>query len=117
MLEHDPHWEKSLEKMAEILNPNGALFLSWGAALNNPHDLSTAPDGLFHSLPAGKVIDKLASLGFVIHQFRYEYRMPWLEAPERKKIDYGCVGLAASIGPLLDGVRDWFDPLLPEDRA
>jgi SAM-dependent methyltransferase len=76
MLEHDPYWEASLTNMVKCLRDDGGLFLSWGAALNAPHELHTAPDGKFHALPAGRVIDLLRKLGMYIHDFRYEASMP-----------------------------------------
>lgn len=72
MLEHDPYWDQSIPKMVEHMDHNGILLLSWGAALNPPHEHDTACDGVFHSLPAYKVFDLLKSLGVYIHEFRYE---------------------------------------------
>jgi hypothetical protein len=72
MLEHDPYWELSITRMVELLRDDGGLFLSWGSALNAVHELDVAPDGKFHSLPAGRVVDLLNKLGMYVHQFRYE---------------------------------------------
>lgn len=72
MLEHDPYWEDSIPKMVSLLRDDGALFLSWGAALNLVHCLIAGPDGKFHALPAGKVINLLTKMGLYIHEFRYE---------------------------------------------
>lgn len=72
MLEHDPHWEKSLAKMVEILKPGGILIITWGAARNAPHGEGCSPDGGFYPLKAGSVIKKLEQLGMCIHEFQYE---------------------------------------------
>jgi hypothetical protein len=72
MLEHDPYWEKSLDRMVEILKPGGLFVLSWGAALNPMHCLDHAPDGLFHPLKAGPVLNRLRSLNVELIEFLYE---------------------------------------------
>jgi hypothetical protein len=73
MLEHDPYWKQSLFKMAELMRGDGIMVLSWGAALNNPHELAVAPDGRFHSLKAKEAFEYLESTGLYIHQFLYEH--------------------------------------------
>lgn len=95
MLEHDPHWFLSLRRMYDHLAEDGAMFISWGAALNPPHELYTAPDGLFHCLPAERVLIWLKGLGLHVHEFRYEYRLPFLDDEARRKLCMGCVGVAA----------------------
>ena len=72
MLEHDPYWERSLTKMAEVLKKDGLLAISWGAARNLLHNLEIAPDGKFHALKAGLVIQFLENLGLYVHEFQYE---------------------------------------------
>ena len=72
MLEHDPHWEKSIRNMVKHVKDTGILLLAWGAALNVEHELDTACDGGFHALPAGKVINLLQELDLYIHEFYYE---------------------------------------------
>jgi len=72
MLEHDPYWKQSVAKMVEVLKPDGLLAISWGAALNTPHEFATAPDGEFHALKAGHVLSVLNDLGLYIHEFQYE---------------------------------------------
>lgn len=91
MLEHDPHWMKSLNKMVSVMKHDGIFVISWGAALNGAHGFDEAPDGRFHSLKAGYVIDLLELLGMYIHEFQYE-RTLLLEShgPETA----GLVGLA-----------------------
>jgi len=72
MLEHDPHWEKSLNALLDCMKDDGILILTWGSALNEEHCLREAPDGKFHALPAGKVIQKLKAEGMYLHEFQYE---------------------------------------------
>ena len=72
MLEHDPYWEKSLAKMVEVMKEDGIFAISWGAARNPTHCLETAPDGKFHPLKAGLVLNHLQALGLYIHEFQYE---------------------------------------------
>ncbi len=77
MLEHDPHWRKSLEVMHWLLADLGILLLSWGAANNPEHEVDSAPDGKFHARPARRVVQALKKLGFHIQEFRYEKCMPF----------------------------------------
>ncbi len=72
MLEHDPYWEKSLTKMVEVLKKDGLFAISWGATRNPLHHLEMAPDGRFHPLKAGLVLNHLQVLGLYIHEFQYE---------------------------------------------
>lgn len=74
MLEHDPYWDKSIERMVELLKPGGLLALTWGAAGNPHHCAAEAPDGEFHPLKAGLVLTKLAALGISVRLFAYETR-------------------------------------------
>jgi len=72
MLEHDPHWMKSLNKMVGVMKQDGIFVISWGAGLNGPHGLDEAPDGRFHALKASYVINLLEIFGLYIHEFQYE---------------------------------------------
>ena len=83
MLEHDPYWEKSLAKMIELLKVDGLFAITWGTALNTPHELKVSPDGKFHALKAGLVLQLLESYGLYIHVFKYE-RTICLEYGERE---------------------------------
>lgn len=74
MLEHDPYWDKSIERMVELLRPGGLLALTWGAARNFPHCFQEAPDGKFHALRAGLVLRKLEQLSICVRLFCYETR-------------------------------------------
>ena len=118
MLEPDPYWDRSIERRVRHLGPRGGLFLSWGAARNNPHRFETAPDGKFHALPAWNVISKVRELGLRVQEFRYEHLSPWLDDDARRKLDEGCVGLVAFMD-----YRDenpavaYMDALLPEDAC
>ena len=72
MLEHDPYWEKSIPNMLDHLTEDGILILTWGAALNVEHCLEEAPDGEFHPLQVGRVMDLLDQHGMYIHEVQYE---------------------------------------------
>ena len=99
LLEHDPYWEKTLVKMVEVMKPNSIIFLSWGGALNPPHNHDHAPDCGFHPLPAKLVIDKLEELGIYIHEFRYEGNIEGVHLSE-------CVSKNGLGEVLLVGFRD-----------
>jgi len=82
MLEHDPHWERSLCKMVDVLSDDGVLLLSWGSALNLSHEEETCPDydkktnpKPFHPRPVRHVLDLLEKLGMHIQEFRYEFNV------------------------------------------
>lgn len=72
MLEHDPHWEASIKNMISMLKKDGILIMTWGAGLNIEHCLQEAPDGEFHNLKAGKVLNMLKRMSCHVHEFRYE---------------------------------------------
>jgi len=72
MLEHDPHWDRSLESMMAHLAAEGILLLSWGAELNCVHCNDTAPDGRFHRLKAEACIREVEKLGIDVVEFHYE---------------------------------------------
>jgi len=75
MLEHDPHWKKSVVNMIRMMKQDGILIITWGAALNNAHCFETAPDGKFHSLPGGRLLDFMEKQGVYVHQFQYEWSL------------------------------------------
>jgi hypothetical protein len=116
MLEHDPYWEASITKMVGLLDPEGILILTWGAALNSPHCFEEAPDGQFHALPAGKVLNLLNRLGVYIHLFKYESNLEY--ARDIVKVN-GGIGEVCLIGFLNKsnaiGEQD-VDPFLKEDK-
>ncbi len=112
MLEHDPYWQKSLDKMISLMKPNGILVLSWGAFFNPIHERESSPDGKFHALPAGMVIQYLANRGLYIHEFRYE----WLLDNKSPKDDMGEVGLVAFKDKQYANAPRILDYLLKEDR-
>lgn len=72
MLEHDPYWERSVEKMAEVLKPDGALFITWGSMTNAVHTLKASPLKQFHPLKCGLLIRKFEDLCMGVQSFEYE---------------------------------------------
>ena len=115
MLEHDPYWMKSLSKMVQHLKKDGILLLSWGAALNLPHEFHTAVDGEFHPLPAKRVLDLLMVLGIHVQEFHYEGNLfPELIAPPL--LGNGEVVLVGFLDPNLLNNPE-LDELLAEDMV
>jgi len=125
MLEHDPYWEKSLTKMVEVLKRDGLFAITWGAALNDAHCLESAPDGKFHALKAGLVLNHLEKLRLYVHIFKYE-RTICEEYGDKEikeaKMPNRTHGLCC---PILVGFKDknlakgerHIDPLIREDMA
>lgn len=114
MLEHDPHWCQSIQRMVEVLSNNGILLLSWGAARNAEHEHDTACDGEFHALPAGKVLTLLANEGIYVHEFLYESQFGKSELPSGGD---GEVCLVAFKNPIQAVGLQSIAPLFPEDEA
>lgn len=118
MLEHDPHWEKSIKKMVEILKPDGIMMLSWGAALNPPHLPITSPDGGYHPLKAETVIRLLESLDMYIHEFQYENSLLDERGDFiRPNQGWGEVVLVAFKDKKYAIGEQLIDPFLDEDRT
>lgn len=119
LLEHDPYWQKSLSKMVELLRGDGILILTWGAALNNPHELAIAPDGRFHSCKAKPVFDYLESIGLYVHQFLYEHSVFLGHSPKTLtgwQAGFGEVTLIGFKSPrYAEGFRI-IDPFIEADR-
>lgn len=45
MLEHDPYWEKSLNRMMDLLAPGGTMIVTCAGPGRNQHRLETSPTG------------------------------------------------------------------------
>ena len=114
MLEHDPHWHKSIQKMIEVLSDDGMLLLSWGAARDAEHEHDTACVGKFHALPAGKVLTLLVDEGVYVHEFLYESQFGRSELPSGGD---GEVCLIAFKNPAKAVGRQAIAPLFPEDNV
>ncbi len=118
MLEHDPFWEQSITKMVELLKQDGVLILSWGAALNAPHCYDVSPDGGFHNLKAGLVLDLLKRLGIYIHIFKYEANLLYAKDIKKRAGDgWGEVCLVAFKNPACAIGQADIDALIPEDMV
>jgi hypothetical protein len=116
MLEHDPNWIKSIERIVQYVDPEkGALFLSWGAAKNGAHCANTAVDGKHHALKAGLVLAELNRLGIYIHEFHYEGNLPYVK---KKWLVRGGIGEVVLFGvknrKLVNG-NPTIDELIKED--
>lgn len=125
MLEHDPHWRKSIAKMVSVLKPGGLLAISWGTALNPPHHASSAPDGKFHALKAGLALRHLKKLEMHVHTFLYERRLleqddnPEIVARliRNKEAGTDAVALVAFKDSRYAIGRQCVDTLLDEDKT
>jgi len=98
MLEHDPFWPRSITNMIRLMKQDGILILSWGGAYNNPHCVKSAPDGKFHNLKAGLLLEFLETRKIYVHRFHYE----WSLCPENKQLQIssdlrGKVGTTALV--------------------
>ena len=49
MLEHDPHWDRSLRNMVRLLRPGGSMILTCAGPGFHKHELETAPSGDGHA--------------------------------------------------------------------
>ncbi len=47
-LEHDPHWEKSVRRMVELLKPGGSLLITCGGPGREKHCVETSPQGGYY---------------------------------------------------------------------
>ncbi len=118
MLEHDPEWQLSIVNMVSQVKDDGIIVLSWGAALNSPHCHETAYDGVFHPLPAGKVISLLKHLGVTTTFFRYEGRLKHANRKKpvtENKYAMGEVCLIGFKGVEFSNGEPALDALLPQD--
>lgn len=115
MLEHDPFWQESITCMVSLLKTSGILLLSWGAAKNPVHCLAEAPDGHFHSLKAGQVINLLEKMNMYVHDFRYECHLQD-KTPSNVVHNCGEVCLVAFKNKNLAIGNRFIDNLLEEDK-
>jgi hypothetical protein len=118
MLEHDHSWRETLDVAIESLKPHGLLLLSWGGALNDPHEQHAMA---FCALKADAVLDYLAFKGIYVHEFHYEANLPTFvpfEARTLKAKGFGevvLVGFKNEADAVDLGPRS-VDDLLPEDK-
>lgn len=119
MLEHDPYYEKSIITMCRLVRSDGFLALSWGGALNAKHFCAEAPDGKFHALPVGKVLDILIQEGFTVVVLVYDknihnlqgvsYKFPDHANPKSGLGEVNLIAMPHFVSPL------WIDELVSED--
>ena len=62
MLEHDPHWQRSLENLVAHLAPGGGLFLTWAAPERAAHEMACAPNGAYAGLTTAQVAEVVQPL-------------------------------------------------------
>lgn len=95
MLEHDHTWQQTLDVMIDSLKPHGLLLLSWGGALNDPHEQHAME---FHPLKAGAVLDYLQFKGIYVHEFHYEANLPSFVAAEAQPLRAKGFGEVVLVG-------------------
>ena len=44
MLEHDPHWRESVQRMIELVKPGGTLIITCAAPGRGEHELACSPE-------------------------------------------------------------------------
>lgn len=117
MLEHDPHYEKSLPTMCGLVRSDGMLALSWGSARNPMHCREEAPDGEFHKLPVNKVLTILEAYGFHLQVLVYDanlHKLPNVSYRCPAGSGLGEINLIAFPHPTK---TIWIDDLLSEDNV
>ncbi len=75
MLEHDPHWDKSIRQMVKCVRQDGILVFTWGAANSPIHCEGEASDGKFHALKGDLVKNLIEELGMTIVEWVYDFSM------------------------------------------
>lgn len=74
LLEHDPHWEESINRMVDLLAPGGSLLITCGGLGFHQHELETSPGftrGLkandsgvwYRNLTANEIVSAVTSAG------------------------------------------------------
>lgn len=57
MLEHDPYWIVSLQRMCELLKPGGVLLVTCAGPQRHAHDLTASPRaGYYENINVGQLL-------------------------------------------------------------
>jgi len=65
MLEHDPHWQQSVERMIELVEPGGALILTWAGPGWKEHDPDDSPEpGYYETRTMSEVVEVIGPDAF-----------------------------------------------------
>lgn len=111
MLEHDPHWQRSLQAMIGFLAPGGALLLTWAAPGRAEHEVDCAPQaGYYRGLSANEVFEVVASAPVKWHtvqvaQTRGGLDCQLLAVKPAVSVIVGAVGQAALTSCCIQEVR------------
>ena len=75
MLEHDPHWAKSIRRMAELVRIGGSVLITCAGPGRAPHHLETAPDVKNHyqNLAPNEILDQLNPSSDAMWKFAWKF--------------------------------------------
>jgi SAM-dependent methyltransferase len=65
MLEHDPYWMLSLQRMCELVRYDGFLILSWANSLRKRHHVDHSPlENYYMGLPLSSVVNVIQTYAY-----------------------------------------------------
>lgn len=66
VLEHDPHWARTLAAGVRVLRPGGVLLATWAGPARKPHEVGVSPQqGYYKNLGPLEVLRALAATGSI----------------------------------------------------
>ena len=92
MLEHDPHWQASVQRMIELVKPGGTLIITCAAPGRGEHELACSPLAEYYREIGGAELANLTRSWFD--------RVRWWQMPPGNP--GGC-----SVDTYLLGLRRW----------
>jgi len=64
MLEHDPHWRESVQRMIELVKPGGWLIITCAAPGRGEHELGCSPEAAYYREIGGAELADLVRTSF-----------------------------------------------------
>ena len=64
MLEHDPHWRESVQRMIELVKPGGRLIITCAAPGRGEHELACSPEAEYYHEIGGAELANLTRSWF-----------------------------------------------------
>ena len=92
MLEHDPHWRASVQRMLDLVKPGGTLIITCAAPGRGEHELGCAPEPEYYREIGGAELADLVRKSFE--------RVRWWQMPPGNPGGY-------SVDTYLVGVGRW----------